>query len=117
VDAKQVVDALLEYGRIDYGKDVYGRTMWQPMPDNYWISPEGKITKVGGHQKWAQENVIKNPKVMNVYSHMKQLGWVRATVERRVMYANTEALNPMQREAVDDFVKERGYELQYAIIA
>lgn len=117
MDAKQLVDVLLEYGRVDFGKDVYGRTMWQPTPDNYWISPEGKVIKVGGHQKWAQENVIKDPKVLAVYSRMKELGWVRATVERRVFYVNTAALNPRQEEAVNDFAAERGYEVQHMIIA
>lgn len=117
MDAKQIVDTLLEYGRIDYGKDVYGRTMWEPMPDNYWISPDAKVIKVGGHQKWAKENVLKDPAAMNVYSRMKALGWVRATVDRRIFALNTADLNPRQEVAVNEFAEEHGYEVRHAIIA
>lgn len=120
-NARQIADHLLEYGRIDYGTDEIGRTRWnvppKPTYECYWVTPEGEVKWVPAHQKWARENVLKDPNAEGVLSKMKALGYVRATVDNRVFSCNTSDLNPKQQQAVDRFVQDSRLSLQHAIVA
>ena len=48
---------------------------------------------------------------------MKDLGYIRATVDGRTFVINTQGWNPKQEAGVDTFIQDRGLTLQHATIA
>lgn len=116
--AKDIVNKLLEYGKIDYGQDEYGRTRWKPelSVSRYWVSPEGSIERVSEHIKWAQQNVLPGIET-GVIPKMQELGWLRATSDQGMFSINVDRMNEAQRAAVERFVKERHLKLQHLMIA
>jgi hypothetical protein len=83
----------------------------------YWVDPEGSVIQVKAHRAWAVENVFNGVSPLAVYKEMKDLGYIRATVDGRTFSINTEGWNPKQEAGIDKFVQEKGLALQHATIA
>lgn len=121
-DDPHITRELLEYGKLDAGKDAMGRTKWNMAPDRtaykcYWVDPEGQVIPVKAHRAWAVENVFNGQAPLAIYKEMKDLGYIRATVDGRTFVINTQGWNPKQEAGVDTFIQDRGLTLQHATSA
>ncbi len=120
--AEHIANELLEYGKIDNGKDALGRTKWNVAPERtayrcFWVDPEGQVIPVSAHRAWAVENIFNGVSPLAIYKEMKDLGYIRATVDGRTFSINTQGWNPKQEAGVDKYVNDHGLTLQHVTIA